>query len=198
MNKSSDLDIIKQLEKELGVTLKKVEMGEIEEKKGWYTDLHAYALDEEGRVKVLSLDSLRLSKPQIQLVSQLHFLEQASFKSTRLKDYSFLSSLTQLTSLDLRENPITNLPQEIVKKGIDAIRNFFKQVDEQGKAKLYEARLLLVGEPGAGKTTLLKKILNPSYQVPNKEEDPTLGIEINSEWDFAYSHEDMGSGNLFS
>ncbi|NIO87249.1 MAG: hypothetical protein GTN53_21445, partial [Candidatus Aminicenantes bacterium] len=62
-------------------------------------------------------------------------------------------------------------------------------VDEQGKARLYEARLLLVGEPGAGKTTLLNKILNPDYPVPNEEEEPTLGIEINSEWDFAYSHD---------
>ncbi len=45
-----------------------------------------------------------------------------------------------------------------------------------------------MGEPGAGKTTLLKKILNPDYPVPN-EEEPTLGIEINSQWDFAYSHD---------
>ncbi len=211
MIKSSDLEIIKQLETELGVTLEKIEMGEIEEKMRKDRIINAYALDEEGRVKGLGLDNLRLSEPQIQLVSQLRFLELASFVDIHLKDYSFLSSLTQLIYLDLMgnkltdvsflssltqltylnldRNPITNPPPEIINKGIEAIRNFFKQMDEQGKARLYEARLLLVGEPGAGKTTLLKKILNPDYQVPNKEEESTLGIEINSEWNFVYSHD---------
>ena len=35
MSKSSDLEIIKQLEKELGVALKKVKIGEIGKKERW-------------------------------------------------------------------------------------------------------------------------------------------------------------------
>jgi GTPase SAR1 family protein len=45
---------------------------------------------------------------------------------------------------------------------------------------LYEAKLLIVGEPGAGKTTLFKKLQDENTQVPApKEEQPsTLGIVV--------------------
>ncbi|MGD2087946.1 MAG: COR domain-containing protein [Candidatus Aminicenantes bacterium] len=139
--------------------------------------------------QLTSLDLAANDLTDVSFLSSLTQLTSLNLGYNSLSDVSFLSSLTQLTSLNLRENPITNPPPEIVEKGIEAIRNFFKQLEDQGKARLYEARLLLVGEPVAGKTTLLKKITIPDYPVPNKEEESTLGIEINSDWDFAYSHD---------
>ncbi len=260
----SDLDIIKQIEKEIGIKLKKVKIEDFDNrmtkwKRRFYEDkyLKGYALNEAGRVIGLGLLGIKLKTPLWDLVSRLVFLKKASFVGIGLSNYSFLSTLTQLTSLDLSHNdlndlsvlaaltqlknlnlknnklshlsglaaltqltyldlswnklsdvsmlsslahleyldlegnPLTIPPKEIAKNGIYAIRSYFRQMAEQGKARLYEARLLLVGEPGAGKTTLWKKILNPDYPVPNTEEEPTLGIKINSQWEFPY-HRDKG------
>ena len=92
--------------------------------------------------------------------------------------------LTKLTVLGLYGNPITTPPPDIVKKGIDAIRSYFQQQQEQGTIPLYSAKMLIVGEPGAGKTTLLRKLLDPAYPVPNQCEESTLGVEVHSGWEF--------------
>ncbi len=89
--------------------------------------------------------------------------------------------LERLQNLDLNENPIKNPPLEVVAQGIDAIKNYFRQLETEGKDYLYEAKLLIVGEGGAGKTSLAKKIENPDYVL--QEEDSTKGIEV-IRWDF--------------
>ncbi len=90
--------------------------------------------------------------------------------------------LQQLTYLDLSHNPIEKPPPEVITKGIEAIRDYFRQLKEEGTDYLYESKLLIVGEGAAGKTTLAKKIQNPNYQVP-QEEDSTKGIEV-IQWHF--------------
>ncbi|WP_427161231.1 COR domain-containing protein [Aliinostoc sp. HNIBRCY26] len=87
-----------------------------------------------------------------------------------------ITQLQNLTSLNLRGNPIEKPPPEVVEIGIDAIRDYFLQVKNEGTDYLYEAKLLIVGESSAGKTTLAKKIDDENYQL--KEEDSTRGIEV--------------------
>ncbi|OUL30406.1 GTPase [Nostoc sp. T09] len=96
-----------------------------------------------------------------------------------------ISHLQHLTSLDLNNNVIQKPPPEVVAKGIEAIRNYFRQLEAQGTDYLYEAKLLIVGEAGAGKTTLAKKIENPNYQL--QEEDSTKGIEV-IQWRFPWDN----------
>ncbi|HEY0321628.1 MAG TPA: COR domain-containing protein [Pyrinomonadaceae bacterium] len=78
-------------------------------------------------------------------------------------------------------------PDVIAEQGVGAIGDYYKQGIVQGFEQLFEARVLIVGEPSAGKTSLMKKLINPSYKVPNVEEEPTLGVEVYEGWKFPYS-----------
>lgn len=93
-----------------------------------------------------------------------------------------IGQLTNLTWLDLDKNPLESPPPEILKEGLSAILNFYKQQLEQETDRLYEAKLLIVGEGGAGKTTLAKKIQDPNYQL-QQDENSTQGIDI-IQWKF--------------
>ena len=101
-----------------------------------------------------------------------------------------ITRLQKLTRLNLYSNPIAEPPLEVVENGIEAIRTYFKQIEAEGVAYLYEAKLLIVGEGGAGKTSLANKIINPNYQLC--EEDSTKGIEV-LHWSFPRS-----DGNQFN
>jgi GTPase SAR1 family protein len=92
-----------------------------------------------------------------------------------------IAHLRNLTWLDLQDNPIEIPPPEVVKRGVEAIKAYFQQLEREGQDYLYEAKLLIVGEGGAGKTTLTRKIENPAYQLC--DEDSTTGIEV-IQWRF--------------
>ena len=86
-------------------------------------------------------------------------------------------NLEKLHTLNLDGNPVNEPPSEILRRGVQAIRNYFRQLKFEGQSTLYEAKLLIVGEPGAGKTSLAKKIADSSYQLlPN--EPSTEGIDV--------------------
>ncbi len=99
----------------------------------------------------------------------------------------FIGNLTNLTELDLRDNPLEKPPIEVAEQGIDAIRAYFRQLEEEGKDYIYEAKLLIVGEGGAGKTTLAKKIEDSNYELDSKEKS-TEGIDI-IKWSFPFDNE---------
>ena len=72
-------------------------------------------------------------------------------------------------------------PPEVVANGVEAIKDYFRQLESEGEDHLYEAKLLIVGEGGAGKTSLAKKIEDREYEL--QEEDSTKGIEV-IRWSF--------------
>ena len=77
----------------------------------------------------------------------------------------------------------------MVEQGIEVIRNYYRQAKEQGLDPIYEAKLLIVGEPGAGKTSLAKKIQNPNYVLRREDQEEkeksTEGIEV-IQWYFRF------------
>ncbi|MDD3052465.1 MAG: COR domain-containing protein, partial [Candidatus Cloacimonetes bacterium] len=79
----------------------------------------------------------------------------------------------------LEENPLENPPIEIVKKGREAIRNYFKSLEEE-KRPLNEVKVLLVGDGGSGKTSLVKRLLGEGF---DGNEHETQGINIKG-WKF--------------
>jgi internalin A len=80
--------------------------------------------------------------------------------------------------ISFKGNPLKNPPPEIVQQGKEAIRNYFAQLQEQAVDYLFEAKMLIIGEPGAGKTTLARKMQNPDCALP-QENETTKGIMVN-------------------
>jgi Leucine-rich repeat (LRR) protein len=74
-------------------------------------------------------------------------------------------------------NPLKSPPLEIVNQGKKAIKNYFEQLRDQEEDYLFEAKMLIIGEPGAGKTTLAWKLEKPDCALP-REDDTTKGIEV--------------------
>ncbi|NEP23180.1 COR domain-containing protein [Moorena sp. SIO3I6] len=133
------------------------------------------------------LTKLILGRNQLKKVpeslTKLTNLTQLDLAKNQLKKVpESLTKLTNLTQLDLSENPLETPPIEIAEDGIEAIRDYFRQLLKEGKDYIYEAKLLIVGEGGAGKTTLAKKIENPEYQLQENEKS-TEGIDI-IQWEF--------------
>jgi internalin A len=93
-----------------------------------------------------------------------------------------ITRLENLIKIYLDGNPIEIPPPEVVKKGIQAIREYFRQIQTEGEDHLYEAKLLIVGEPGAGKTSLAKKMENKNY-VLQPNQGSTEGIDVIT-WNF--------------
>ena len=95
-----------------------------------------------------------------------------------------IGNLSNLTELYLISNPLETPPIEVANKGIEAIQEYFRQLREEGKDYIYEAKLLIVGEAGAGKTTLAKKIEDQNYQLRDDEEKKE-GVEV-IRWSFPF------------
>ncbi|MCE7922801.1 MAG: TIR domain-containing protein [Haliscomenobacteraceae bacterium CHB4] len=80
-------------------------------------------------------------------------------------------------NISLFGNPISDVPPEVLKKGMNAVRAYFAAQENSETLRLYEAKLLIVGEPGAGKTTLAKKVQDPLAPMPAPEAT-TRGIAV--------------------
>ena len=103
--------------------------------------------------------------------------------------------LTNLRELNLEGNPIETPPPEVVAKGLEAIKDYFRQLEAEGEEYIYEAKLVIVGEAGAGKTSLAKKIENPHYELVASEAS-TEGIDV-IKWLFEIPNEEIFRVNIW-
>ena len=109
-------------------------------------------------------------------LSTLQRLTYLNLSNNKLTDISEkIANMPSLSEIYLDENPFDMLPPEIVARGINAIRNFYKELEE--KDFLYEVKLLLVGQGRVGKTCLSEALINDKYVLLDSES--TEGININ-------------------
>jgi internalin A len=85
--------------------------------------------------------------------------------------------LSRLEYLGVDNNPIETPPKEVTTKGLESVRDFWRQREEAGVDYLCEAKLIILGEPGAGKSSLAKKIQHADYELSQGEKS-TEGIDI--------------------
>ncbi|MEH1867208.1 MAG: COR domain-containing protein [Nostoc sp.] len=137
--------------------------------------------------QLTNLQSLNFSNNQLSSLplefGQLTNLQSLNFSNNQLSSLSpEFCQLTNLLFLNLDSNPLESPPPEIITKGFKAILDFCKQQLEQETDRLYEAKLIIVGEGGAGKTTLAKKIQDNKYTL-QQDENTTEGIDV-IQWKF--------------
>jgi GTPase SAR1 family protein len=129
----------------------------------------------KGLDNLNSLQQLELSRNQIQDISAiLPFLYRSE---NPLKTVLKESYETRKGEVNVNGNPLITPPVEIVKQGNEAILNYFKELERKGTERLYEAKMLIVGQPRAGKTSLRYKLLDPAKSLP-EEDKTTRGIDI--------------------
>ncbi|MGK7937635.1 MAG: COR domain-containing protein [Xenococcaceae cyanobacterium] len=133
----------------------------------------------------LSYNQLTNLPESITNLSNLTWLNFYNNQLTNLPES--ITKLSNLTCLNLSGNPLEKPPIEVAEDGIEAIREYFRQLREEGTDYIYEAKLLIVGEGGAGKTTLAKKIEDKNYQLDTNEPS-TEGIDI-TKWSFPLDNE---------
>jgi hypothetical protein len=197
------MEIIKQIEKQLGIKLKPVPFKYI---MAWQNN--GYALDKTGQVQGLNLDNREIK--DISFLKNLSGLTYLSLKENQITDLTPLREFKHLQRLNVRNNhiqrlppgitswwpglemecreyltrglnlygnPLTDPPVEIVIQGKTAVQNYFAEIEEKAGVLFLESKLLLVGSGDVGRTTLMKKLKDNNFKVvPGKEDSsPAAG-----------------------
>ncbi len=140
------------------------------------------ALKELRGLTVLFLMGNQLT--DISALKELRGLTSLDLAYSRLSTVSFVLDLPNLHRLNLVVSELADLPEHLHRAEIDDIRSFYRQKAKKTD-RLYEAKVLFVGEPEAGKTSLMKKLIDPSYKVdPDNPEHSTTGITVHMNWSF--------------
>jgi len=78
----------------------------------------------------------------------------------------------------VKDCPLVHPPVEIVQQGNEAILRYFKKIEEQGSGKLFEVKIIIVGEGDTGKTTLFEKLKDERHDPVKIPTGETHGINI--------------------
>ena len=158
-------------------------MNQLTEAKGLntLTALQKLDLDRNRITKIKELDTLtslnqlHLAGNLIQDISPLVTLIRQSPHSLKIvasDNYTITKG-----EINVAKNPLIRPTIEIVKQGHEAVINYFRELEKQGVDYLYEAKMLIVGQPRAGKTSLRYKLFDPHAPLP-EEDKTTRGIDI--------------------
>jgi len=99
---SDDMEIIEQIEKQIGKELELWQFGNIVSAFG-----NGYSLDKVGQVKGLNLDDIEIK--DISFLESLGGLTHLLLRRDQISDLTPLSALKNLTELSLGSNQITDL-----------------------------------------------------------------------------------------
>ncbi|MFB6454164.1 COR domain-containing protein [Chitinophaga sp. Hz27] len=145
-------------------------------------------LDSIAALKELkSLAELDLSYNNIKEISvlrEMHFLQTVNLNDNQISklprwlfdwDLPLRKRLEYIPNgICIDNNPIQNIPVELISIGKEAIRDYFKSLDN-GAQPLNEVKVILLGEGASGKTSLLNYLIGKQH---NAQEAQTHGINI--------------------
>ena len=194
---SKDLEIIKKIEDQIGLKLVLLEEFDSSNIK------RGYLLDKKDQVVGLQLDEVKIQDYsflaelghlgelwlRVSKISDISFLKDLTGLTQLDLSNNKISKLpASILELDLQikwendfrggiileDNPLESPPIEIVKQGREAVKNYFASIKTEETTRLYEAKLLIVGQGGVGKTYLMNRLIK--NETP--ETVSTEGIEI--------------------
>ena len=143
---------------------------------------------------ITQLTSLSLMNNQIRNVGVVSLASLTNLLSLNLNhnnitDIRPLAALRNLKSLRLKDEGSVSLsedcpsllhpPISIVQQGQEAVLNYLKEIQIQGVDRLYEAKVLILGDVYVGKTSLLRRLCCQDIELA-KIDEPTKGINIYS------------------
>lgn len=132
--------------------------------------------------RLINLEKLDLAATQISDITPLLLLLKKPLQAKVIEHTFFHDQF-----INLYKTPIPNIVYDLLgDKSNEKLINYLEQIAQPDNPpqKLYEAKLMVVGEPGAGKTSLMNKLLDPNYMLPEPcDTDSTTGINIES-WPF--------------
>jgi small GTP-binding protein len=148
-------------------------------------------------LEYLSLDNNQLEKLPVE-ISDLKRLQVLDLINNKIQILPLaIGKIDDLTRISVNGNNITNIPIEILRHKYDhsgeGIINYCKSVLKEDVIRLFEAKLLIVGEGSVGKTCLLKRII---YDKVNSNELTTEGIDIDK-WFFSKDQIDNFRVNIW-
>ncbi|NOZ36014.1 MAG: GTP-binding protein [Chlorobi bacterium] len=134
--------------------------------------------DEIGNLKNLTRLNFENNKivklsPNIVKLPRLKYLNLNNNNLVEISEK--IANMKGLEELKILDNPFDMLPPEIIARGIESVRNFFKELKEQDF--IFEVKLLIVGEGRVGKTCLSNALIQKKYIL--EDEVSTEGININ-------------------
>ena len=127
--------------------------------------------------KLTQLNKIDLSGNLMEALSPLQSFFQEKGMQVVWKEYNTRGEI------NVKDNPLTHPPVEIVQQGNEAILRYFEEKERLEKIgqpvyiKVREAKVLIVGQGKSGKTSLRVKLKNPEAAMPASG-DTTRGIEI--------------------
>jgi Leucine-rich repeat (LRR) protein len=116
------------------------------------------------------LTSLNLKKTKIQDLSPLRPLLERGLE-IKWKKFGFENGI------NVYNCPLIYPPPEIVKQGREAVLHYLREIDASADDRLYEAKMLILGDGGAGKTSLLRRLFCRNLGLPGENES-IKGIAI--------------------
>jgi len=128
------------------------------------------------------LDSLDLSNNEISDITDLIPLLKMK------KQISVDKWASSNNTINLYQNPIINPPISIVKRGTEAVLDWFEQIEIFGAEPFFESKLMILGQGGAGKSTFANLQLDSNYIVKPGSLDSTLGIVVHKGKEFRHTN----------
>ncbi|MGE0477901.1 MAG: COR domain-containing protein [Nitrospirales bacterium] len=153
-------------------------------------DAGATALGQLTNLTTLHLGGSDIGDVGARALGQLTKLRTLNLSKTELTDLSPFRVLMEKgippkwetgnlwkKGIFVKDCPLIHPRPEVVKQGLEAVINYFTEIEKQGMDRLFEAKMLIVGEGRSGKTSLLRRLYRPDQPLPD-EDETTKGIDI--------------------
>ncbi|XP_019627981.1 PREDICTED: malignant fibrous histiocytoma-amplified sequence 1 homolog isoform X2 [Branchiostoma belcheri] len=129
----------------------------------------------------LSNCELRTLPSEVGRLTQLLYIERLDLSWNSLDALPVeIAQLTNVSGLDVIGNPLIKPPAEVCSHGINAIRQYFHELEHSEEEVSARLKVVVLGEKMAGKTSLVQT-LSKGQSTLTEEEDRTHCVEI-TQW----------------